>query len=551
MTQDQAISIMKTGVNIYLTGSAGSGKTYVLNKYIKYLEEHDIPVAITASTGIAATHMHGMTIHGWAGIGIKEKFDEQDLDQLEEKQYLWKRFENARVLIIDEVSMLHGFRLDIVDQVCRRFRRNEKAFGGLQVILSGDFFQLPPVSKGELNPSDKIINSEAWTTLRPAICYLTEQHRQEDPLFTNILNSIRQNNLTEEHFQNIEGRLNNSLESDIIPTKLYTHNLDVDAINEMELLKLPGDFRKYNMTAKGPDTLVDILKKSCLASGDLCLKESTEVMFIKNNFEEGYVNGTRGKVVGFLPDNTPTVRLQNGRLVNVGPMEWAIEENNNKKASIFQLPLRLAWAITIHKSQGMSLDNAEIDLSKTFVYGMGYVALSRVRTLAGVKLVGFKRESLQVDPLVLEFDQNLQKESLENEKLFGQLKKEAQEKLEHEFIVRSGGSLEAIKKSKSDSKKPTILITKELLEEGKKIDEIVKIRDYTWGTIVNHVELILDKYPETKIDHIRPSETEIKLVEKYFTKAGGRLSPLKSALAKDGHDLSFDQIRLARLFVKN
>ncbi len=131
---------MKTGVNVYLTGSAGSGKTFVLNKYIEYLNEHDMSVAVTASTGIAATHMHGMTIHGWAGIGIKDTLDERDLDQLEQKKYIWQRFEKARVLIIDEVSMLHGFRLDIVDRVCRRFKRNEKPFGGLQVILSGDFF---------------------------------------------------------------------------------------------------------------------------------------------------------------------------------------------------------------------------------------------------------------------------------------------------------------------------------------------------------------------------------------------------------------------------
>lgn len=116
MTQDQAFKIMKTGVNIYLTGNAGSGKTYLLNKYITYLQDHSIPVAVTASTGIAATHMNGMTIHGWSGMGIKNKMDEKDLEQLEEKKYLWKRFEKARVLIIDEISMLHGYQLEMIEK---------------------------------------------------------------------------------------------------------------------------------------------------------------------------------------------------------------------------------------------------------------------------------------------------------------------------------------------------------------------------------------------------------------------------------------------------
>ena len=153
MTQEQALKIMKTGVNVYLTGSAGSGKTYLLNKYISYLKNHDISVAVTASTGIAATHMNGMTIHGWSGIGVKEVMGEKELQQLEDKKYLWKRFEKARVLIVDEVSMLHGFQLEMIEKVCRRFRRNEKPFGGLQVILSGDFFQLPPVQKSNIKTS--------------------------------------------------------------------------------------------------------------------------------------------------------------------------------------------------------------------------------------------------------------------------------------------------------------------------------------------------------------------------------------------------------------
>jgi ATP-dependent DNA helicase PIF1 len=448
MTQEQAFKIMKTGVNVYLTGSAGSGKTYLLNKYISYLKEHDISVAITASTGIASTHMNGMTIHGWSGIGIKEIMGEKELEQLEEKKYLWKRFEKARVLIIDEISMLHGYQLEMVEKVCRRFKRNEKPFGGLQVILSGDFFQLPPVSK--MNQENKMVyESFAWQKLNPAICYISEQHRQEDDILLEILNTIRYNNIEDKHYTYLNQRIGASLGDDIKATKLYTHNINVDDENFNELAKIDGQEKVYEMISSGKDILVEILKKGCLAHERLCLKIGAEIMCLKNNFEEGYVNGSRGKVVEFNIDGAPIIELYNGKKIKVKPEIWAIEEDGKIKASISQLPLRLAWAITIHKSQGMSLDNAEIDLSNSFAYGMGYVALSRVRTLSGIKLIGFNKESFKVDPKVLVFDEQLRQQSQSNEILFKKLKKEDQDKMEMDFIIRMGGKIHTINKKKN------------------------------------------------------------------------------------------------------
>ncbi len=556
MTQAQALAIMKTGVNVYLTGSAGSGKTYLLNEYISYLKSHDIPVAVTASTGIAATHMNGMTIHGWAGIGIKEIMDEHDIELLEGKQYLWKRFEKARVLIIDEVSMLHAHRLDMVERVCRRFKRSDKPFGGLQVILSGDFFQLPPINRSnETDLKDMVLYSEAWRIMNPAICYLTEQHRQEDETLTLILNAIRDNSIDVLHYEHLESRLNVDLDAGIRPTKLYTHNANVDTENSVELGAIESDEHLYRMTSTGPEALVEILKKSCLASEELRLKVGAEVMCIKNNFEEGYVNGTRGKVVDFLDsDGTPIIELYNGKTLYARPETWAIEEDGKVKASLSQLPLRLAWAITIHKSQGMSLDNAEIDLSRTFAYGMGYVALSRVRTLSGIRLVGFNPDALRVDPKVLEFDQDLRNESTQNELMFGKLKKGEQENLEHAFILRMGGDIDTRHKKKEPLIKiPTVMITKELLDQGKNIAKIAKERGLTKGTITHHIEQIVEQYPETIITHIRPKQKDIDLVKRAnATLEGeeiGKLSPIKSILEKKGHKLSFEDIRLAKLFI--
>ena len=559
MTQDQAIKIMKTGVNIYLTGSAGSGKTYLLNKYISYLDEHDIACAVTASTGIAATHMNGMTIHSWSGIGIRDFLDEKGLEQLEEKKYLWKRFEKARVLIIDEVSMLHASQLDMIEKVCRRFKRNDKPFGGLQVILSGDFFQLPPINKsGNENESGMIYN-KAWKILNPAICYLEEQHRQEDNDLTEILNTIRSNSMEEKHFELLQGRVGAKLKDDIKATKLYTHNVNVDDINNIELSLIKEDERICQMTTSGPEMLVDILKKSCLAHEKLKLKIGAEVMCIKNNFEEGYVNGSRGKIIGFIKENgNPIVELYNGKKIDLKPETWAIEEDGKIKASLSQIPLRLAWAITIHKSQGMSLDNAEIDLSRTFAYGMGYVALSRVRTLNGISLVGFNSDSLRVDPLILEFDQDLKNQSFHNELLFKKLNNDEQNKLEVDFINKMGGNIKTtgkkINKNKiKDTKIPSTEITKELLESGKNIKEIAKERNLVFGTIISHIEELKEKDKKINLKHIEPSKNIISAVKKANNKLKGddkgKLSPLKSILEKEGVKLSFDDLRIARLFI--
>ncbi|HNW33184.1 MAG TPA: AAA family ATPase, partial [Candidatus Dojkabacteria bacterium] len=338
MTQEQALRIMKTGVNVYLTGSAGSGKTYLLNKYIKYLESHGVPVAVTASTGIAATHMNGMTIHSWSGLGIKDHLDERELEKLEERKYLWKRFDKARVLIIDEISMLEGKQLEIVERICRRFKRNDKPFGGLQVILSGDFFQLPPVRKGEDKDGEIIPKSKVWQILNPAVCYLEEQFRQKDDILTGILNKIRSNQIEEGDYQILEKRIGVNI-SAFKPTKLYTHNADVDLINEKELAEINEQEITFVMTGDGPLNLVEILKKSSIATEVLKMKKGAEIMCIKNNFEMGYVNGSRGKIVDFeLDTRYPVVELYSGQRVTLKPESWSIEEEGRIKASIKQIP---------------------------------------------------------------------------------------------------------------------------------------------------------------------------------------------------------------------
>ncbi len=566
MTQANALDILKMGHNVFLTGSAGSGKTYVLNAYIKYLREHEIDVAVTASTGIAATHMGGMTIHAWSGIGIRDMLSDYDIDQMESKKYLYDRFEKVKVLVIDEISMLSGTFLDNLDRLCRSMKRKDAIpFGGIQIILCGDLFQLPPISKGNA-PVDFIVQASAWRSMGLAMCYLTEQHRQEDDTFLDILNAIRRNELESYHFETLESRIKEYNEEDFQNiTKLFTHNADVDTINDKQLAGLDTDQRVFYMTSKGKQNLIDNLKKSCLAPETLKLKIGTEVMFVKNNFDKGFVNGTRGTIVDFDHEmDLPIVKTLDGETITVDTENWAVEDEGKILASITQIPLRHAWAITVHKSQGMSLDAAVIDLSKSFSYGMGYVALSRVRTLDGVHLLGISPNALSVDPSILIVDQQLQ--SLSDravERLENISKRELQTKHD-DFIVKCNGSLKAIKLTKKELKsvgkvstEKTHQTTYDLIKSGKAIQEVAKERELTFGTIVNHLEKCRELGMDVKFHHIYMDGGDLDVIKKAFehapisrTDTGViKLSPIKSYLDKAGYEFSFDQIRLAKMLL--
>lgn len=429
---------MKTGANVFLTGEPGSGKTYVLREYIKYAKERGIHVAVTASTGIAATHLNGTTLHSWSGIGIKEDLRLYDLDKLAGSQKLSKRIRGAKILIIDEVSMLAAGALTCVEALCREVFQSEQPFGGMQVIFAGDYYQLPPVSRGSQG-ANFAYKSPAWEMSNPLCCYLTEQYRQEDESFLNILNAIRSDSFGEEHWEIISERLARPTDIPEDSPKLFTHNADVDLINEQRLMRLPGDIVHYVMAEQGRESRVEALKRGCLSPERLSLKEGAVVMFTKNDPKMRFVNGSIGTVTGFDKKNRqPIVTLKTGEVIEVTPMEWMAEVDDKIAARIVQIPLRLAWAITVHKSQGMSLDSAVVDLSKVFEYGQGYVALSRIRSLKGLFLLGWNALSSKVHPEIMEMDDSFRGASLEAEKIFSKMQRMELSLIQQNFAVACG-----------------------------------------------------------------------------------------------------------------
>ena len=563
MTQAQALAILKTGKNVFITGAAGSGKTYVLRQYIAWLKEHEIPVAITASTGIAATHMEGMTIHAWSGIGIKDWLSTYDIEALVEKGYLRSRAMNTRVLIIDEVSMLHHFRLDMIDKVLQALRGNPSPFGGMQVILCGDFFQLPPVTRRKIVAEDAesqnqlfeqnndqsskfIYHAQSWQDLDLAVCYLHEQHRQDDMQYLEILNAIRDGAVTEKHFAVLQQRLGALLDTTIEPTKLYAHNVNVDTENSSELEKIPEDSVAYEMHSFGSEALIATLKKGCLAPETLVLKPGAKVMFVKNNYEAGYANGTLGIVEECTTDRI-TIMTFSGKSIDVEPASWSIEEGGKIKAEIVQYPLRLAWAITVHKSQGMSLDAAEVDLAHAFEKGMGYVALSRVRTMKGLSLKGLARDAFAMHEEVAEYDREFREISEEYVQTFATYSPEKIKDMQDVFVASVAG--DATKKKVS-----TVDATKILFVDGKSLKEIADERSLTIETIVHHLEQIKEQDPSLSFSHIKKEfstarlQTILKAFHTVGTIDGGQrpLTPVKNIL---GNKYSFEEIRIARLLL--
>ena len=435
MRQTDALRILNAGANVFLTGAPGAGKTYVLNQFVKQARQRGASVAVTASTGIAATHLNGQTIHSWSGVGVAQVMTDTLLKQIKTRR--GKRIRATDILVIDEISMMHAWLFDMVDQACRAVRRSREPFGGLQVVMSGDLFQLPPVSntrrdrelvapppelvamreryaKAGRNPNGFVTESLVWPELNPIVCYLTEQHRQDTGQLLDVLTDIRQGTVTDTDRQALDTRIGVEPAGNDVAISLYPNNRQADALNDSKLAQINEPEHRFEAESSGQVSLIKRLKSTMLAPEILSLKVGAAVMALRNDTNQQYVNGSLGTVVDFVSTTEgeyPMVDFENGHTVIMQPAAWEMMDGETVLASVKQVPLRCAWAITIHKSQGMTLDRARMDLRRTFAPGMGYVALSRVESMDGLYLDGINERAFLVSPEAVRLDGILRERS--------------------------------------------------------------------------------------------------------------------------------------------
>ena len=405
----QILSEIRAKSNVCITGAAGTGKSFMLS----LIKEHFPNIHITASTGVAAVNVGGVTIHSWAGLSNGSLPLEQIVNFILSGPgtKIRRQIKKAKILAIDEISMISAQVFDLLNQVLKSVKENDLPFGGVQLIILGDFFQLPPVAKEE--EMKFCFEANAWIEADFKVFELSEIFRQSEIRFIQLLNNIRHAAINDDDLQLLLDRQiipDNKLR----PTMLVTHNSQAENINSKMLNDIFGEKEYiFQMQTSGKDGSIALLKKGCLAPDELVLKKGAQVMMLKNSLiKQGIINGSIGIVTDFIKNGSPIVKFRNGEVCIVAAEEWNIESFNDLTqkteiiASIKQIPLTLAWAITIHKSQGMTLDHVYCDLSQVFAEGQTYVALSRVRSLEGLFIKGFRPEKLKVNERVRRFYNN-------------------------------------------------------------------------------------------------------------------------------------------------
>lgn len=404
--QSVAFSLLKRGKNVLVTGPGGCGKSSLVKFVVCDYLSNGKNVGVTSTTGHSAVLIGGCTLHSFLGIGLGDLSKDLLLHQIRinaKKLNVWTTVE---LLVIDEVSMLDSELFDKLNYLAKILRNNELPFGGIQLLLSGDFYQLPVVKSGRF-----VFEADSWNECVEDVVVLTSVKRQANSVFRNMLNRLRVGDGSPEDFAFLE-QLGKKKESDlsIRPTKLFCLNSDVDAINSMELEKLDGPVYVYHLQ------VLKVCKQSpnfdasklCNAPETLKLCVGAEVILLSNNdVKNGLVNGRRGTVVGFSNKQLPEVKFFDGVKKSIDFHKWEIKEEGKVVAAVFQIPLRLAYAITIHKSQGMTLESASIDLNGVFESGQAYVALSRVKSADNLIVRNASKQSFKVHPKAKQFYESL------------------------------------------------------------------------------------------------------------------------------------------------
>ena len=426
--QLQAFQLLNDRKNIFITGSAGTGKSFIIKKFFEeYCKKYNLPsrnssIVKTSTTGCSAVLIGGTTLHSYLGIGTGEKSPLEMIRFIRMNKSLKDRWIELKVLIIDEVSMMDADLFDKLEEMARKIRRIESKFGGIQLILSGDFYQLPFIQNKE-KTKRFCFQSMLWNIIIDKTINLTDIIRQDNNDFQRVLSKIRIGIVDEDVNKILSSRVNVTLDkkNGIVPTKLYSRRNDVDEINQKKLKKLIEKGNEFitneaitsinkPLRSKADlDKYIDRIFKSSQFSKNFKCTIGSQVMTLINDKNFNYANGSRGIIKSYNKVKEEfEIQLLDGKTIFVQKHVWEYPISDTRTITIKQFPLKLAWAITIHKSQGMTIDYLETSIgSSIFEYHQVYVVLSRAKSLEGLKIRTYDPSKIKVNPIVTEYYENL------------------------------------------------------------------------------------------------------------------------------------------------
>ncbi len=527
--QKKALTVLEREGNVFLTGAAGTGKSYLLDRYLSGKPSDAFPVV--ASTGAAAVIVGGRTFHSFFGIGILEGGIDATIARATRNRKVIQRLQRACCVIIDEISMLPGITLEAAETVARRARGNGAPWGGLRIIAVGDFAQLPPVTANQQN-KDWAFRHPLWeeSDFQPAL--LSTVMRTQDIDFLHILNFIREGIVNDRVRAFLDERTDFS-DDDAEGTRLYPRRMQADQYNHLRLEALPGTVRTFQTLYEGSPQYADSAKRAMPIPDRLHLKEGALIMMRKNEQGEAprFVNGSLG-IVRHIGEELLKIKLLSGETVEAGPEKFSyLDGDGNEVASAWNFPVTLAWATTIHKAQGVSLDRLIVDLHALWEPGQAYVALSRVRSGDGLRIERWSPGSIRAEPLVTAF--------------YNALAETARKYVPRPLFVPPVPPPAKQGKPKRPPASKRLERTRALLAEGKDIDSIASACSLTPATVIKYVEKLIKSGQAPSIRHLADSIAHADHIRGLFSEEGlERLRPVYDAL---NGSVSFEDLSIMRL----